>query len=457
MTGQTPFSRMSLPAGPWSTASGSSPGECQPAFSERLLPVSARANTVDGQLAAVPLWMSVPMLYVDANKLRTAGIDFSTPPSSLAELLDWSSTLVSTGASTHGLAFTEACGALVADHLMPLTGGVLIQPDNGRSQRGQRVAITEEQVQLLAEELELLKSSVERDHALYLSPDPTGFSDLLAISDPETDAAMAVHTSAALQPVLDAVDTLYQGIDVALLPIPGGGTVGTTSLWMLSSTDQAVATLAWPLADWLTTNEHLAEWSAATALVSPAVGSVGTPVLQAAWAAQPRLRAPHDAIAAVPDVASSISLVVGPWLQAMTSRSRMCTSVVNGEVEPDVAVRTFLDDVNNAIDAYEMARIDSPPSASSTLQLAVSCENGAEIAGVWIQAARSASGFAARSDDGTYAFTLDSGGAFAAHVGCGDDGGRWVSTEWSPILLGSRGELTCSGRPTVVPGVCTLL
>jgi sn-glycerol 3-phosphate transport system substrate-binding protein len=432
------------------------PAECDPDVAQRLMPVAVSANMVDGQLASTPLWMTVPLLFLDGKKVAAAGLDLTAPPESLEQLMEWSQTLASSGASTHGLAFTDACGALVADHLLPATGDVLIQPDNGRSERGQRVAISEEQLQQLAGDLELLKSSVEAGHAVYISPDP-GFSELLAISDSATDAAMAVYSSAAVEPVLDAVDDEYQDIDVVLLPIPGGGPVGTTSLWMLSSPDPETPTAAWPLADWLSTGENLAGWSAVTGLVSPVLGTDDSDVLQEAWAAEPRLRAAYEAIAAVPDAPSSNSIVVGPWLQIMSLRSQLCSSVMSGQLESEAAVRVFLDDVNNVIDAYEMARVGAaPPAASTTLQLTISCDNGVDVAGVWIQAATSASGFATADADGTYEYTLDSGGPFSAHVGCGDVDGQWASTEWSPILLGVRGELSCSGNPTVVPGRCTL-
>ena len=198
-----------------------------------------------------------------------------------------------------------------------------------------------------------------------------------------------------------------------------------------------------------------ARLAAAAGFVPAVQGATDEPALAATWSEEPRLSVPRDAIAEATDSVFSTTYLVGPWRQVRSAWTRLCEAMTSPDVDLTQAVADMLDEVNNVIDAYEMARIASPVAESSVpIDLEVRCDTGDEVAGVWVQTAISSSGFAEPAGDGHFRFTLDSGGPFVVHVGCGEADGRWLAVGWSPILEGTTGEIVCSGDRSQLPGSC---
>ena len=201
--------------------------------------------------------------------------------------------------------------------------------------------------------------------------------------------------------------------------------------------------------------QTILKMAAAAGFVPAVQGATDEPALAATWSEEPRLSVPRDAIAEATDSVFSTTYLVGPWRQVRSAWTRLCEAMTSPDVDLTQAVADMLDEVNNVIDAYEMARIASPVAESSVpIDLEVRCDTGDEVAGVWVQTAISSSGFAEPAGDGHFRFTLDSGGPFVVHVGCGEADGRWLAVGWSPILEGTTGEIVCSGDRSQLPGSC---
>lgn len=432
------------------------PASCEPAIEDRLQVLAVELNSVDGALASVPLWMSLPMLYYDANKVRAAGLDPDAPPTTFEQIVGWSEKLVQSGASPYGLAINDTCGEMVLKH-QALPGQAADPGDGSDSDgRGSRVSLSRETLAAAVSDLQSLRDGVVDGDVVFFPTDETGFSDLIAIGNTDVDAALAMHTSASVRPVLDSVSTLYTQVDVRLAPFPGGGVPGTVSLWQLSDGDPQRAGGAWVLADWLTQRGQGARWSVTTGLISAVAGVASETVLTDAWKSAPQLRSPYDALEALSSRHGQLPQVQGPWLQIMNATTGLCVRVMNGEVDPDTAVRMWVDDVNNAIDAYEVSRFAGDPAiGKGELELNVVCDNGADVAGVWIQAFGSQSGFAEEMGQGVFRFTIDAEAPYVAHVGCGEIDGRWASSDWSPVLIAREVGLECDGSDLTLPGRCS--
>ena len=428
------------------------PEDCDPGFRERVLPAARAANTVDGVLAAAPVWASTQLVYYDAAKLAAAGIETSQS-ASFDDVLSWAEQAVSAGAAEHGLMLSAGCGELLGQHLLAAHGGAAL-PDNGRGVRGARLTMRSDEVAALAADLAALRVGLTDGSVMNLEADSTGFADLLAVADRTISGAVAIHTSSSLGPVLTAVDTAYPWVDAQVVPF-SGGLVGTTGLWMFGSDAPGRSSPAWSLVDWLTQPAAAARLAAAAGFVPAVQGATDEPALAATWSEEPRLSVPRDAIAEATDSVFSTTYLVGPWRQVRSAWTRLCEAMTSPDVDLTQAVADMLDEVNNVIDAYEMARIASPVAESSVpIDLEVRCDTGDEVAGVWVQTAISSSGFAEPAGDGHFRFTLDSGGPFVVHVGCGEADGRWLAVGWSPILEGTTGEIVCSGDRSQLPGSC---
>jgi ABC-type glycerol-3-phosphate transport system substrate-binding protein len=429
------------------------PGDCDPNFSTRFVPAAVATNTVDSHLASAPLWMSTPVVYYDSNKIEgVAAARLST--ASLDDVLIWAEQSVASGLSNSGLALGSGCGELVGQHLLTKFGD-LIEPDNGRAARGGRFVLGSAEIAELVADLTKLRVGVDGGSVLALPSDSTGFNALLAISDRELAAALAIHTSTSIDPVVTAVSTAYPWVDAQIVPF-ADGPVGTTSLWMFGSPGVGNESPAWPLVDWLTQPDRAALVAAATGLSPTVLGAADEPTLAERWAAEPRLRLAYDSIVAKEADYSSATYLVGPWVQVRSAWSRLCEAVVGGKADLQDSVQSMVDEVNNALDAYDMARVQWNTEETVELELSVSCDNGDTVAGVWIQAALSSSGFAQRGSDRVFRYSLQFGGPFVAHVGCGEDEGRWLAVSWSPVLAGASGEIVCVSNPSTYPAGCRL-
>lgn len=119
----------------------------------------------------------------------------------------------------------------------------------------------------------------------------------------------------------------------------------------------------------------------------------------------------------------------------------------------------------------------SPQSSASLLTGSVVCESGRPVVGVWIAASTGQidSGFAHLGpadpsgisypvgSTATYSYLLPHSGTYAVHVGCGGQANAWDSSNYSPLLSGTKADLRCDD-PTTAPmhgttprGTCTAL
>jgi hypothetical protein len=89
-----------------------------------------------------------------------------------------------------------------------------------------------------------------------------------------------------------------------------------------------------------------------------------------------------------------------------------------------------------------------PTNKAVTVSGYVECQSQG-VEGVWIQAATSDSGWApfwpsaGNPDYATYQYTLDSGGQYAVHVGCGGTQSSWAVATYSDYFSGPTNDFYC--------------
>lgn len=94
-------------------------------------------------------------------------------------------------------------------------------------------------------------------------------------------------------------------------------------------------------------------------------------------------------------------------------------------------------------------------AAPVTVSGTVTCANSS-VVGVWIQAESSSSGWARWNmpirlgglNQADYSFTLNNGGRYQVHVGCGGSSSRWALDAKSGYVGGSRNSFLCNDIPS---------
>lgn len=120
----------------------------------------------------------------------------------------------------------------------------------------------------------------------------------------------------------------------------------------------------------------------------------------------------------------------------------------DGHFVADVDIETGTLDVVAPECGTGEASADAPPSGpqGESIQGQIGCINSASPVGVWVEAQNSTSGWAAHEvpielgglSKVNYSYTLDRGGAYSVHVGCGGTPERWATDLRSDFVSGSR-------------------
>ncbi|MBF6189949.1 hypothetical protein [Nocardia implantans] len=96
--------------------------------------------------------------------------------------------------------------------------------------------------------------------------------------------------------------------------------------------------------------------------------------------------------------------------------------------------------------------VPSASAASTTVSGTIGCINSASPVGVWIQAKTSKSGWAQTKvpvrlgghSKVDYSFTLDKGGDYQVHVGCGGTPQKWAKSLKSKDVSGTKNDFLCN-------------
>lgn len=110
-----------------------------------------------------------------------------------------------------------------------------------------------------------------------------------------------------------------------------------------------------------------------------------------------------------------------------------------------------------------MVQLAAPASAAKAVTVTgyVTCINSYAPVGIWVDATSSTDGWAKKTGPNPqtgwakvkYSFSLNKGGTYRLHVGCGGDAQRWGMTAKSSLLSGSSTKtVTCNDVPPWIPG-----
>lgn len=450
------------------------PPACDPNAGSDLLPLVRATYTVDDRLVAMPFAVSAPVLIYDKEKLRRAGLDPDRPPRTLADLLEVSRTVTSTGAAGHGLVLSDWCANIVLEQYSAKRGITEGRPDNGHMTRSIAVNFgTAENI----DDLTALRDGVVQGHVQYIGPNPSNFDDLVQLSKPG-GATMTIHTSGALGDIIRLADAgNFPGTELGVGPMPGpglGSLIGGNAFWLVDSGDAERIGRAWSAIEWLERPEHLAELAAATGYVPATTSAAAVPSLLARWQRHPELRIAYDQVQATPVNLATAGMVIGPFEERSRALFGLCDRIMNDGAGIAAALTEASATVNELVMNYEAERAGGAPVVSVTegpgatggdttggpvaISGEVECASGASVVGVWVEARDGGSGWADRQvkEGGRtrYDFVLPNGGQYQLHVGCGGTDAEWGATNYTPFVANTPMSFRCFDSSGDTQGEC---
>jgi len=456
------------------------PENCSPTLAGDLLPLARATYTVQGELVALPFGVSVPVLIYDAAEFRAAGLDPTKPPRTLTDLLDASATIQRSGASPYGWVLADSCGNLVLEQYSAQRGSLVSSSDNGRNGG---LAVVDFATPTNIADLTEIREGVVSGHVKYIGANSSNFDDLADIVAPTDGATMAIHTSAAVGDILELLESgNWPGVELGVGPLPGpgeGSLIGGNALWMLDTGDPGRVGRAISVLQWLYEPEQLARLAAETGYVPPTAAAATVPALLDRWAQHPQLKVAYDQLLSTPVSMSTAGLVMGPANDRAFVLYGACTKIMADGADVKATLQEASQLVNDLLVQYQALQSgtpfphppqaagpstsagDAPQTRSVELTGLVRCASGAPVVGIWVEAAASGSGWAARSEAGTsevqYRYTLPVAGRYQLHVGCGGGEDDWDSSNFTPFVEGSPYTFLCQDVAGLQDGVCDIV
>ena len=306
------------------------------------LPRAIAYYTLRSALQGMPFNISNPVLYYNKAAFVKAGLDPEKPPLSLEELRAASQALVDSRAVKYGLAIDDGIdggGGWFLEQWLAKANELYANNENGRAAPATNVLFAGPTgVELLT----FLQKMVQDGLAIDVGPNTSLPQNLLKLVDPKEPAAMTIHTTAALGPVLDILKAGGQaGItaaDLGISPMPGptvnrGVLVGGAALWLPKGKPDVETAAAWDYLKYLVAPEQQSKWAAATGYVPVRTSAVDLPPIKDLYTTDPRFKVGFDQLLAAADTPVEAGPVLGPQREVRILTSQAVEAILVGQAD----------------------------------------------------------------------------------------------------------------------------
>lgn len=309
-----------------------------------LVPAARNYYTVDDVQQAVPMNVSTPMLWVNRDILRKAGLD-GAPLDTLDRVVAAATTVKQ---KTDLTGFTMQTDDWYIEQMVATAGQDFCAPDNGRSgKRASSITI----------DSGLAKENITKVANLYRS-------GVAVDGAPDGSAAIAAFQAGKVGLMLYSsgiAGTLAKGtsFDYQALPFPTSGpkgksgpVIGGAGLWLSSTATAAQQVAGWKLETYLTSPKAQEEFSKATGYIPINTRTAASPTRQAYLKANPNARAFADQLANTPVTTATSGCVSGAMTSIKASNISQLQAAFAGNTSVDDALRTATADAAKAFEQY---------------------------------------------------------------------------------------------------------
>jgi sn-glycerol 3-phosphate transport system substrate-binding protein len=339
------------------------PGHCLTDAVPGLVPAIEASWSVNDVVQAVPLAVSTPVLLYNRRAFRDAGLDPDRPPSSLDDLRRAAEQLVEWGRVPTGLVFdtgAEGAAGWLVEQWNAQADVMSLAPDNGRRGIAESALWHDGPA---VDNLAWLQTMVSDGLAATVGTNTSGIDDLTALVGDPPQAAMALHTSGSIAPMIHAFEAAPPArfeLGVAPLPGPGQGSLpGGSAVWLAAGKSGAETQAAWALAAFLGSPAVQSQWAAETGYVPITQAAVEMEPLRSAWARRPELAVAYRVLSEHGVSAAALGMSVGPEREIKELLGGALGVVVVGGDPADV-LRSVAVDANRLLRTYNRGLDDAP-------------------------------------------------------------------------------------------------
>lgn len=307
-------------------------------------PNIAAYYTADDSLYSMPFNSSTPLLYYNVNMFEAAGIDQA--PTTLSEIGDMQDALMNEGDASMPISLT-IYGWFI-EQLTARQGLHFVNNGNGREDVPTEVSFIEN---------DAMVNILEEWYALYeTGAAPNVGRDGGTPEFVSGQAAMTLASTASLSSILSEVDGNFE-VGTAYLPAvndsdDGGVSIGGASLWALESEDDEKAQASWEFIKFLISPEIQAEWSASTGYFPITTATHEEEVFKRNIEEFPQFQTAIDQLHDSSPESQGAFLSVFPEARQIIENE--IENMLNGVLTPEEAAHTMADQINAAIENYNL-------------------------------------------------------------------------------------------------------
>lgn len=309
-------------------------------------PNLAAYYTIDEQLYSMPFNSSTPIMYYNKDMFTKAGI--TEIPDSLQGIEEIGDELLSKGGA--GEVISLGIYGWFFEQFISKQG--LEYADNGNGRKDAATAVAFDQNGAAENILTAWKSLYDKGYAPNVGKGgDAGLADFSA-----GKSAITLGSTASLKQILQDVNGKFE-VGTAYFPKitpsdEGGVSIGGASLWALNNEDPKKLRATWEFVKYLISAESQAYWNAQTGYFPVTVDAHEEDVFKNNIQEYPQFQTAIDQLHdSAPEYAGAL-LSVFPEARAIVESK--IESMLNGEADVETTVKEMADEINKAIEEYNL-------------------------------------------------------------------------------------------------------
>ena len=280
------------------------------------LPRVVSYYTVGGQMYAMPFNTSGPVLYYNKKAFTAAGLDPTTPPTTLAEVRAAAEKLKTSGVVS-GAPFGLKVEPGFVEHWLALSSQLFVNQTNGRSARTTGSVLNSSTGKQIFGWL----SGMVKDGLAVTNPAVGAglFDDLLGIGN--GNHAMAIDTSASLGTISTVLASgQYPDVDLGVAPMPGlvvgkgGVLVSGGALYISNKSAPEKQAAAWQFEKFLDSAASQTTWAIGTGYLPIVKAAADSSAVQAFWVKNPGYKVAYEQLLNGPTNPATAGSVIGNYV-----------------------------------------------------------------------------------------------------------------------------------------------
>ena len=297
----------------------------------------------------MPFAVSEPVVYYNKQSFTAAGLNPTTPPTTLTAYLADAKAL-----HAHGIGTGLKVDNWHVRNWLATANHLFLNSDNGRTSRATAAAFNDSTGTAIFKDLHQLVATAGATTNPQNGSDD--YDNLLGIGDGKY--GMTIDTSAALGTVTSLVAN-YPNVTIGVGPFPSAGSTksggvsgGGSALYISDKVPAAQQAAAWEYETFLDSSSSQATWAKGTGYIPIRKSATTSPTITSLWSSNPNFKVAYNQLLSGPVNNATNGAVDGPYLTVNRAMVSAMNAMYTHGTGPSAALKTATQHVNSVLSTY---------------------------------------------------------------------------------------------------------